>query len=60
MAKEKKLKNLMEHWGPGQVATTQWLREMGISIPLTQRYLKSEWIESMGRGAYKRTKDPVR
>jgi hypothetical protein len=60
MAKDKKLKNLMEHWGSGQVATTQWLREMGISITLTQRYLKSEWIESIGRGAYKRTKDPVR
>ncbi len=60
MAKDKKLKNLMENWPSGQVATSTWLRKMGISPPLTQRYLESEWIESIGRGAYKKSKDQVR
>ncbi len=59
IVKDKKLKNLLEHWPAGQVATTPWLRQMGISSSLTQRYLKSEWIESLGRGAYKKAKDQI-
>lgn len=59
VTRDKKLKNLLEHWPSGQVATSTWLREMGISGQLTQRYLKSEWIEPMGRGAYKKAKDQV-
>jgi len=51
--------NLMEHWPSGQVATSSWLREMGISGQLTQRYLKSGWIESMARGAHKKVNDKV-
>ena len=59
IVKDKKLKNLMDHWPTGQVATSLWLRDMGISTSLTQRYVKSEWIESIGRGAYKKTMDQV-
>lgn len=60
MAKDKKLKYLLENWGYGVVATTPWLREMGISKPLTQRYFSSEWIESIGRGAYKKAGDQIK
>ncbi len=56
---DKKLKNLLEHWPSGLVATSPWLKEMSISGQLAQRYLKSGWIESLGRAAYKRTNDEI-
>jgi len=57
--REKKLKNLLEQWPPGLVATSTWLKTFGIFTQLTQRYLKSGWIEPLGRGAYKKSKDTV-
>jgi len=59
ITKDKKLKNLLEQWPPGLVATSPWLKEMSISGQLAQRYLKSGWIESLGRAAYKRTNDEI-
>ena len=60
IVRDKKLKNLLDHWPPGYVATSTWLNDLFISEQLRQRYLKSEWIESMGYGAYKRPKDNVK
>lgn len=54
-----KIKNLLESWPPGYVATSAWLKEMGISRQLTQRYQQSGWIEPLGAGAYKRPKEPT-
>lgn len=54
-----KIKNLLEQWPPGYVATSAWLKEMGISRQLVQRYQQSGWIESLGAGAYKRPKEPT-
>ncbi|MCK5373810.1 MAG: type IV toxin-antitoxin system AbiEi family antitoxin [Alphaproteobacteria bacterium] len=56
---DKKLKNLLEQWPSGLVATSPWLKKMSISGQLAQRYLKSGWIESLGRAAYKRTNDEI-
>ncbi len=56
---DKKLKNLLEHWPSGLVATSPWFKELSISGQLVQRYLKSGWIESLGRGAYKKTNDKI-
>lgn len=56
---DKKLMTLLEQWPAGFVATSTWLQTFGISTQLTQRYLKSGWIEPLGRGAYKKAKDTV-
>ncbi len=57
--RDKKLKNLLECWPSGLVATSAWMKNFGVFTQLTQRYLKSGWIEPLGRGAYKKTKDKV-
>ena len=56
---DKKLKNLLENWPSGLVATSPWFKEFSISGQLAQRYLKSGWIVSLGRGAYKKTNDEI-
>ncbi|GAB4195040.1 MAG: type IV toxin-antitoxin system AbiEi family antitoxin [Wenzhouxiangellaceae bacterium] len=59
VSKDKKLKNLLEQWPSGVVATTAWLKSFGVTTQLTQRYLKSGWIKPLGRGAYKKATDTV-
>lgn len=56
---DNKLKNLLQHWSQGSVATTPWLKSMSISDQLTQIYLKANWIEALGYGAYKKVQDKV-
>jgi len=57
--KQTKLNSLMRAWLPGTVAVQAWLAKQGISPDLIAWYLKSGWIESIGRGAYKKPGDPV-
>ena len=52
-----KIKSLLESWPSGYIATSVWLKKMGISRQLTQRYQQSGWIEALGAGAYKRPKE---
>lgn len=52
----KKLFNIMQ---PGCVITTNRLKECGISRNLQQYYLKSGWLESVGRSAYKKPSDTI-
>ncbi|MBK8391261.1 MAG: type IV toxin-antitoxin system AbiEi family antitoxin [Saprospiraceae bacterium] len=59
LQRENKLKKLLEQWPPGQVATSKWLKSLGISSQLTQRYLNSGWIEQVGWGAFKKPKDKI-
>ncbi|MCF0049557.1 type IV toxin-antitoxin system AbiEi family antitoxin [Dyadobacter sp. LJ53] len=54
-----KIKKLLENWLPGHVATSAWLKEIGVSRQLAQRYQSSGWIEAIGMGAYKRPKESV-
>jgi hypothetical protein len=54
-----KIKNLLENWLPGHVATSAWLKEIGVSRQLVQRYQQSGWVEAIGVGAYKRPKESV-
>ncbi|MEG9862184.1 MAG: type IV toxin-antitoxin system AbiEi family antitoxin domain-containing protein [Parvularculales bacterium] len=56
---DKKLKKMVEQWPSGLVATSPWFKERSISGQLIQRYLTSGWIESLGRGAYKRANDEI-
>ena len=57
--RDRKLKNLLEQWQSGTVATSTWFKELSISHQLVQRYLHSGWIEPLGRGAYKRAHDKI-
>lgn len=57
--KREKLKNLLAQWPSGYVATSTWLKTLGVTDQLTQRYARSGWIKPLGRGAYKKNKDTV-
>lgn len=57
--KQTKLNSLMKAWLPGTVAVQAWLATQGISPHLSAWYLKAGWLDSMGRGAYKRPGDRV-
>ena len=59
LQKDRKIMSLVDNWPNGMVATSPWLKEMGISRQLVQKYKKSGWISSVGRGAYKRNNEEV-
>ena len=54
-----KINQLMCAWQPGTVAVQPWLSQQGISPNLANWYLKSGWLEPVGRGAYRRPGDAV-
>lgn len=56
---EYKLRTLFKKLQPGCIVTSAWLSEMGISNDLKNYYLKSGWLEVLGRGAYKKPGDHV-
>ncbi len=53
------LKTLFKILQPGCVVTADWLESHGISRNLLKYYLKSGWLESVGRSAYKKPGDKV-
>lgn len=53
------LKILFKVLQPGCVVTSDWLEVCGISRNLQKYYLKSGWLESIGRGAYKKPGDTI-
>lgn len=57
--RETYLKILFKVLQPGCVVTADWLESFGISRNLQKYYLKSGWLESIGRGAYKKPGDTV-
>jgi len=56
---QNKLKILFQLLQPGHVVTASWLEEHGISRNLKKYYLESAWLESLGRGAYKKPGDNI-
>lgn len=56
---ETNLKTLFKVLQPGCIVTNAWLESFGISRNLQKYYLKSGWLESIGRGAYKKPGDAV-
>lgn len=56
---EYKLRTLFQEMQPGHIVTTSWLNEKGISKDLKKYYLKSGWLEAIGRGAYKKPGDHI-
>jgi len=53
------LKTLFRLLQPGYVVTGDWLESFGISRNLQKYYLKSGWLESIGRSAFKKPGDTV-
>lgn len=51
---ESKLKKLFNLLQPGKVVTASWLERFGIFRDLQKYYLKNGWLETLGRGAYKK------
>lgn len=56
---EKKLKTLLDSRKYGAVCLAPWLEKKGISRDLQQYYCKSGWLESIGRGAFKRSNEDI-
>jgi len=57
--KDTKLRTLLRHIKPGTVALASWLKELGISGDLQKYYLRSGWLQALGRGAFKRPEENV-
>ncbi len=55
----KKLKQLFAEWPNGVIYTQIYLTKKGYSPSLVRTYRKNGWLESIGRGAYKRFQDSV-
>ncbi|MEO7176251.1 MAG: type IV toxin-antitoxin system AbiEi family antitoxin [Saprospiraceae bacterium] len=54
-----KINQLLRSQPSGIVMLTSWLGGIGYSLDLLKRYRKSQWLESIGRGALKRAGDDV-
>ena len=57
--KESKINRLLQLQPPGVVLLASWLTGKGYSLELQKRYRKSNWLESIGSGAMKRTGEKV-
>jgi hypothetical protein len=53
------LKKLFSLLQSGKVVSASWLEEIGISRDLQKYYLTSGWLESLGRGVYKKPNDLI-
>jgi hypothetical protein len=56
---EKKITKLLNSIKPDTVVLASWLEGIGISRDLQKHYRNSGWLESMGRGAFKRPGETV-
>lgn len=54
-----KLNQLLLNWPKGTVYTSSYLHDLGFSNELLYQYKKSNWLESLGKGAYKQKNDKV-
>ena len=57
--KGKKLNRLLQVWPKNAVATSCWLKKLGINYDLLSQYRRSQWVTSIGHGAVIRTGDKV-
>lgn len=56
---QNKLNQMLSNWIDGAVFCTSWLIENGYYDDLIRRYKNSNWIETIGSGAYKKKGDKV-
>lgn len=57
--KQHKLNYLLKVWPKGTVAASHWLKKQGVYRQLAGTYEKSDWIESIGYGAFKRSGESI-
>jgi hypothetical protein len=59
--KPSKLRSLLERWPMHTIATASWLLDQGYTYSNIQKYVRSNWIQSVGSGsgAYKRPHDTI-
>lgn len=56
---ESKLNFLLQNWPKGTVVVDSWLKKMGVYKQLKQKYIRSKWLKSIGRGAVSRVGDSI-
>jgi len=56
---QSKINQLLQNHPSKVVLLSSWLAEQGYSLDLQKIYRKSNWLESIGSGAMKRTGDKV-
>ncbi|MDO9542813.1 MAG: type IV toxin-antitoxin system AbiEi family antitoxin domain-containing protein [Kiritimatiellia bacterium] len=54
---DSKINQILKQWPKGTVGTVSWLTEHGVYRQLARRYLSSDWLQLLGRGAYLRAGD---
>ena len=54
-----KLNQLLQSFPRGTVLLSSWLLDQGYSHDLQQKYIRSQWLKPIGRGAYKRTGEDI-
>jgi hypothetical protein len=54
-----KINQILAKWLTGTVSSVAYLKKMGLSDDLIHRYVKSNWIERIGYGAYKKKYDMI-
>ena len=54
-----KLNTLLKNWLKGTVGTSEYLNNRGFQKDLLKKYAKSDWLESLGYGAYKLSGDEI-
>lgn len=54
-----KINKLLKAWPNGVVGVQSWLSRQGISKDLAKAYVKSQWLERIGKGAFIKTGDKV-
>lgn len=55
----KKINHVFKNWPQGTVAVSSWLEEQGISQQLTYKYEQTNWVKSIGHGAFIKSGDHV-
>jgi hypothetical protein len=56
---ESKINQLLKKIPKGTVVLASWLVKQGYSHDLQQKYIRSHWLEPVGKGAFKRTGEEV-
>ncbi len=56
---ESKINQLLQIIPKGTVVLASWLVKQGYSHSLQQKYMLSNWLEPVGKGAFKRTGDEI-
>lgn len=59
VSRSEKLRSLLDAWEPHTVATSAHLKTLGLTAQDLQNYTSSQWLVSLGRGAFKRPMETV-